>query len=306
MAWTYSGFWRRFAAFAIDCILLGVGIAVVLMVARVQPTDPRFRWVSLLAPWLYFAWLESSAQQATLGKRAVGIKVTDVAGHRIGFGRATGRYFGKILSSVTLFVGYVLAVFTSRRQALHDLIADTLVVRRSLVPEEIASAEPAPRLGGPAIAAVIVLGTLFNPFGLGIVAGIAIPAYQSYTNRAQVAETLTVAEPYKSAITQALAKGVDPETLDRASLSLSAAPAGARYVRNINVQSGVITIEFGRQANALIRGKSLLLIPGKDSAGHVVWICGRAAAPPNVHMVLEDMQDETTVPPQWLPPACRR
>src|ERR1700679_3945780 len=107
MSWTYSGFWRRFAALVIDTILLAIGIAIPLALARVQATDPRYRWVGLIVPWLYFAWLESSVQQATLGKRAVGIKVTDVAGHRIGFGRATGRYFGKILSSVTLFVGYL-------------------------------------------------------------------------------------------------------------------------------------------------------------------------------------------------------
>ncbi|MDX6593454.1 MAG: hypothetical protein QOJ13_2650 [Gaiellales bacterium] len=67
---------------------------------------------------------------ATLGRRALGIKVTDVEGNRITFARATGRYFAKILSALTLLIGYIMAAFTARKQALHDLIAGTLVVNR--------------------------------------------------------------------------------------------------------------------------------------------------------------------------------
>jgi uncharacterized RDD family membrane protein YckC len=80
--------------------------------------------------WLYFAYQESSPAQATLGKRALGIKVTDLQGNRISSARATGRYFAKILSIVTFLIGYIIAAFTARKQALHDLVADTLVVNR--------------------------------------------------------------------------------------------------------------------------------------------------------------------------------
>ena len=72
---------------------------------------------------------ESSARQATLGKMAFGIVVTDVHARRISFARATGRFFGKVLSNLTFCIGYLLAAFTDRKQALHDLIAGTLVVR---------------------------------------------------------------------------------------------------------------------------------------------------------------------------------
>jgi uncharacterized RDD family membrane protein YckC len=82
-----------------------------------------------LVDWLYFAKLESSARQATIGKRALGIAVTDLAGRRISFGRATGRYFAKFLSSVAA-IGFLMAGFTARKQALHDMIAGCLVVRR--------------------------------------------------------------------------------------------------------------------------------------------------------------------------------
>ncbi len=80
--------------------------------------------------WLYFAKLESGPHQSTFGKRAMGLKVTNLAGGRIGFGQASGRFFGKIVSGMTLYIGFIMAGFTERKQALHDLIAGTLVVKQ--------------------------------------------------------------------------------------------------------------------------------------------------------------------------------
>ncbi len=74
--------------------------------------------------------MESSSKQATLGKMALGIIVTDVNGERIGFGRATGRFFGKIVSGMIFYIGYIMAGFTDRKQALHDMMAGTLVVNK--------------------------------------------------------------------------------------------------------------------------------------------------------------------------------
>ena len=82
----------------------------------------------ILIGWLYSALLESSPNQATVGKMALGIKVTDLDGERISFGRATGRHFGKILSFLILCIGYLMVAFTERKQGLHDLMAGTLVV----------------------------------------------------------------------------------------------------------------------------------------------------------------------------------
>ena len=72
--------------------------------------------------------MDSSSKQGTLGKMAIGIKVTDLEGKRITFGRATGRHFGKYLSYFTMYIGYLMAAFTQKRQALHDIIAGTLVL----------------------------------------------------------------------------------------------------------------------------------------------------------------------------------
>jgi uncharacterized RDD family membrane protein YckC len=82
----------------------------------------------IVALWLYYALMESSSKQATLGKLALGIVVTDLNGNRISFGRATGRYFGKIVSGMIFAIGYIMAGFTEKKQALHDMIASCLVV----------------------------------------------------------------------------------------------------------------------------------------------------------------------------------
>ncbi|MDA2913784.1 RDD family protein [Acidobacteriia bacterium AH_259_A11_L15] len=80
---------------------------------------------------LYFAFMESSSWQATLGKKALSLMVTDSDGNRLSFGRALGRNLAKIVSSLTLLIGYLMAGFTQKKQALHDMIAGCLVVKRA-------------------------------------------------------------------------------------------------------------------------------------------------------------------------------
>lgn len=77
----------------------------------------------------YFAVMESSQYQGTLGKMALGLKVVDMQGRRISFGRALGRTLGKILSTIPCDLGFLLAAFTEKKQALHDMIAGTLVMK---------------------------------------------------------------------------------------------------------------------------------------------------------------------------------
>lgn len=140
---TYAGFWNRVGAYLIDAVIMYVANTVVFTVfgismIPVASTAPEevlggAFWlaltVTLVINWLYFAMMESSARQATLGKMALGLSVTDESGQRIGFGRATGRYFGKILSGLILFIGYIMVAFTQRKQGLHDILAGTLVLK---------------------------------------------------------------------------------------------------------------------------------------------------------------------------------
>ncbi len=142
----YGGFWRRVAAALVDGIGLWVVSLAASFVMRVSagvPVAPIWKassgatplftcvegLIGLIIDWIYFAGLESSVRQATLGKMALKIRVTDLAGRRISFGRATGRYFGKILSTLILFIGFLMVAFSEKKQGLHDRIAETLVVR---------------------------------------------------------------------------------------------------------------------------------------------------------------------------------
>lgn len=134
----YGGFWARFAAYVLDSILLGFAMAAIPitfggLLGMVAPDPAVLRLFELLVQgvltWLYFAFMESSEWQATLGKKALGLAVADLKGERISFGRATGRYFAKIPSGFVFGVGYIMAAFTEKKQALHDMIAGTLVVR---------------------------------------------------------------------------------------------------------------------------------------------------------------------------------
>jgi uncharacterized RDD family membrane protein YckC len=149
----YAGFWRRFMAYIIDKIILSILSAILivpflLMIGLGALSNRDFdspSSVELLLPligayfmvivlivigeWLYFALMESK-KGATLGKMVLGISVTDLGGNSISFGRATGRYFGKILSGLILCVGYLMAGWTQQKQALHDILAGCLVVTK--------------------------------------------------------------------------------------------------------------------------------------------------------------------------------
>ena len=115
---------------------LGFGFGLAAASAGVDPNGPEMtlgnaflNLLSILAGWIYFASTESSSWQATVGKKLLNLKVTDMNGDRLTFGRATGRYFGKILSSLICLIGFIMAAFTEKKQALHDMMANTLVVK---------------------------------------------------------------------------------------------------------------------------------------------------------------------------------
>lgn len=134
----YAGFWRRFAAILIDGVMLAVVAGAVRAVMQAYADNDAQRdmlgalssLVSLVGRWLYFALMECSINQATFGKMALGIRVVDLEGRPVSFGRATGRYFGKIVSALALGIGYILAGFGDRKQALHDMMAGCLVVKK--------------------------------------------------------------------------------------------------------------------------------------------------------------------------------
>lgn len=135
----YAGFWKRLLAFIVDWLVLGLLLMLfgMLVSGSMEITgiyarsEGMLELAGIILPWLYYAGLESSEQQATFGKLALNIKVTDLQGRRVSFLRASVRYFAKILSSMLLLIGYIMITFTARKQGLHDLIAGCLVVNRA-------------------------------------------------------------------------------------------------------------------------------------------------------------------------------
>lgn len=163
----YAGFWKRFLAYIIDEILLSAVLSFLfipfsilfgLLVFSAFAMDEFehysminfiqhefndvsiqeilmfiilitiFIIVAVIVQWLYYAIMESSSKQGTVGKMVLNLKVVDLVGNKLSFGRATGRFFGKILSGLILNIGYIMAAFTERKQALHDMLAGCLVI----------------------------------------------------------------------------------------------------------------------------------------------------------------------------------
>jgi len=154
----YAGFWMRFLAVIIDGILIGIvrwiviapilvsmGIGVASEIQHLDSDDPStalpiigtimaFAGISALIStiiWiLYYTLMEASKYQGTVGKIALGLIVTDTNGNKLDFSKALVRNICKIISSMILFIGYIMAGFTDKKQALHDMIANTLVVKK--------------------------------------------------------------------------------------------------------------------------------------------------------------------------------
>jgi len=121
----FGNFWERFAASFIDGLIL---IIPNLFLQFMIPGLGNF--LAILMYWLYFAIQESSSAQASLGKKAMGLKVINEQGQQISFGQATGRHFGKILSFIILLIGYLMMLWDDRKQTLHDKMANTFVAKR--------------------------------------------------------------------------------------------------------------------------------------------------------------------------------
>lgn len=138
---SYAGFWIRAGAYVIDTMVLFVALIPFYLIwgiggwggwnemRTVGETFFQDTLVPTILWWVYSAVMESSAWQATLGKRAFGLKVVGAEGQRISFGRATGRFFAKYVSAILLLVGFIMVAFTKKKQGLHDIMARTFVLR---------------------------------------------------------------------------------------------------------------------------------------------------------------------------------
>jgi uncharacterized RDD family membrane protein YckC/Tfp pilus assembly protein PilE len=244
----YSGFWRRVAAVVIDNLILLVPVVVLSYFVH-----PLLALALILG---YGAYLESSEKRATFGKIACGIYVTDVQGQRIGFGRALARQALKMLSNglglITWLIFFLPVAFTLRRQGLHDLAVAT-VVRR----------DPARGLSDIAVAAVGGLIPLM--FFAGMIAGIAVPAYQDYMTRGRMQQAVSELDPYKAAVEKYyVANGSLPRSVQELGMGMPASP----LIKSFSLRDGRIVAE---PANLSPTG--VLLLTPSVAAGTISWKC---------------------------------
>ncbi|MEP6881522.1 MAG: RDD family protein [Dokdonella sp.] len=268
----HAGFWRRCAAYLIDSLVLFVP-SVILMLIPILGILIYF-----VGRWLYFALMESSPTQATLGKRLMGIIATDGKGQRLSFGQASGRYFAGAISYITLYIGYALAGWTARKQALHDLIADTCVVFATVQPgEPLPTVRPAmPWYGWAANFLLLAV------FPISILAAIALPAYNDYLVRSKVANAFVEADTAKIEVVEALASG-------------QGCPSHSRESNDVLVESirfsgsapdCVVTLSFATSpaTPSVIRGQAVEW-QNSETAG---WRCS------------------SMITPKYLPSSCRQ
>jgi uncharacterized RDD family membrane protein YckC len=288
----YAGFWKRLAAFVLDYIIVVVMAAMAggviggfYGISAGAPTDDAASGLGavagLLVWWLYYALMESSSRQATLGKLALGIKVVDRQGNAVSFGRATARNLTKLLSGAILMIGYLMAGFTSRKQALHDIVAGCLVVNRGATGAEMQEGVAA---GMPAWAIVLViLAAMALP--VAILAAIALPAYRDYTVRVRVVQVVQVGQQATQAVESFYARN---NTLPRDLREAGMPDPASRDISQVKVNPGNGAVEVVLAAS-LLEGKSILFVPQRNESNRVIWTC---------------RSDD--VPQRYLPSHCRQ
>ena len=282
----YAGFWRRFAAALLDLMIVIVPV-ILLGIVVALVTGPRSTATlvadlcALAAFWLYFAIMESSGRQATLGKLAFGMRVTGLRGERISFTQATSRFFAKIFSALSLGVGFLIVAVTRRKQALHDMISSSLVVDAGAAPSDLRKGGYAQPMSGGAIVA-LVIGALSIPLAAaGTIA--AIPHYQDYRVRTQIEDAMASARSLTSHVAayMRLHKSLPP-TLYEADALGSSPHVSAAAIRGDGTV--VLTLAIDR-----LEGKRIAFVPSRANAGNIVWKC---------------VSDE--VASRYLPAQCRR
>jgi uncharacterized RDD family membrane protein YckC len=278
----YAGFMRRVSAYLVDTlVMLAPLLAIRFALERGSFWTPVLQ---LAAWWIYKAGLESGPRQATLGKRALGIKVTRLQGERVSFARATGRFFAMMVSGFILGIGFLMAAFTRRKQALHDLMASCLVVRADATPEEIAKATGTMPLTFGAFAGAVV--AIFFPI-LGILAAVAIPMYADYgIQRSMAAAALAEGSAWKPRAEAAF----DQYARNPGSQPMIEANGTSGYVSRVVIRNPERRLELHLDASRfrtpLIASDARIDLtlegPGR-------WRCSAHG-----------------VPPRYLPVACRR
>jgi Predicted membrane protein/domain len=300
----YAAFWFRFLALMIDgfvvsivtytivliYILLGLGLSLTDFAhmggGKELPTSVMFGMVlvvyvlPIVGSMLYYSLMESSSKQATLGKMAVGIKVTDEHGNRISWARAVGRFFAHAITWLTMLIGFVVCVFTRRQQTVHDLIAQTLVVYKDVTPQDLARN---PNVPADTVQKVTAVGALVLIY-LFCIAPIALALYfgaadiksktgasfhdDSYGAEIDVlAAKLTGYDAIDAVSDYLTENGTFPASLEDAGFVLDSELVQRAW---INRNNGEITL---RLSSPPLTGTHLMFYPERTMDGDWEWFC---------------------------------
>ena len=250
---TFDHLGNRAAAFLVDLF-----VVMVIVIAAIQAAiglDVKLPgWLFYTVAGLYFGILPATPLQGTLGKRMLGVRIADGAGRRIGLGRALLRLVAFVPSFAIAGAGLLLAAFTARRQALHDLMAGTFVVSRGATPDAIAQVPP------PVSGTNRIVGGVVIAIGvLGIYQFLMI--YNDRPKRGYAGTMILATEPFKTEVVKAL----------QARAPMPAAASLPRYARAMSAQpDGTIVIDV---ADELFPGGRLMLRPASNAKGEVMWTC---------------------------------
>lgn len=268
----YAGFGRRYVAVMLDVFIIFVPLLVVgaLLTGAIGiRLDEQSNWsiasgvaavCFVILFWIYNAVQISGSHRSTWGMRALLVQVVDANTlTRVEFAKVTRRYFVSLISALLFFVGYLIQPFTKRRQALHDIVADTIVLASG-------------KLSAAAVAVLTVVGIAI-PL-TGVVAAVALPVYQEYVLRTEIGEALDIGEGAKKAVeTYYRTNRSVPATL--AAANAPQPPARARYQLSLDPASGLIIIKF----DPLLSDKTIMYAPGLDPHGDLSLLCVNQGVP---------------------------
>jgi uncharacterized RDD family membrane protein YckC len=294
----YAGFWRRWAAWVVDALIVFLWPLVVSLIGGLGADFPLIFAVFCGIPWLYFALCESSPWQATLGKRAMDIKVVNMQGHRIGLGRAAGRFALRMLPLVVLlflvatdwlpgfsgfivpallwllfFIGQLRIGWAKRKRALHDELAGTCVVLRTVAP-----GQPLPTQHPPLAWHGRVINIIGSCLALLVLPPMLVfPTRVDYTTRSHVSEAFSALGQIKADVDD---NGCHPGSLPSPSPKIT-----ATEVSDPGAGRCTITATLGQysQNAAILNGGKLHLT--REATGQ--WRCS------------------SDLPGKYLPAQCR-
>jgi uncharacterized RDD family membrane protein YckC len=269
---TYAGFWLRFFAAFLDVLVLGATIILMLVSIAVVIAfngrdyiihDPLlvsiFYWAMFLLAVSYHVFMLSGIHGATFGKRWMNIKVLDTRGGRLTAPRALGRLIARPFSYLLLMTGFLMQPFTPRKQALHDLIAGTIVIR----------ANNSKKIS--VMASLLVLFFVLMVPALAIFSTVGLPIFQQRILNVQLEQgmrtgrkaTLAVARFYHN-------NGRVPAAISDAA-DISASPHVSDI--EINQQSGELILTLSGTVRKAIRHKHLIFTPTQEADSSISWKC---------------------------------